>query len=338
MLEKTNITEKQIADCLSARYGITAAEIAFLPIGYDASAWAYRVAAADGQCYFLKLRRGATHTAPAAITRYLQAEGIRHVVAPLPTVTGQLMAPLEGYTLLLYPWIEGRSGMDAGLTDDQWIAFGALVRQIHTKQLPADLTAAMTREDFVLRHNWEMFVRQFSMTIQRQVYASPYERELSRLWLAHVDEITGIVERAELLGSMLRRRSSHFVLCHADIHTANLIVAPDGQLHVVDWDQPIYAPKERDLMFVVGPDATATREETLFFIGYGETEIDALALAYYRAEWCAQEFVDFAKRVFLLDDVGDETKADSVRGFEQLFAPGDVVEVAHKMARMAWLE
>jgi hypothetical protein len=48
--------------------------------------------------------------------------------------------------------------------------------------------------------------------------------------------------------------------------------------------------------------------------------------------------VDFAKRVFLLDDVGDETKADSVRGFEQLFAPGDVVEVAHKMARMAWLE
>ena len=83
MLEKTNITEKQIADCLSARYGITAAEIAFLPIGYDASAWAYRVAAADGQCYFLKQRRGAIHTAPAAITRYLQAEGIRHVVAPL---------------------------------------------------------------------------------------------------------------------------------------------------------------------------------------------------------------------------------------------------------------
>ncbi|HEY7343508.1 MAG TPA: aminoglycoside phosphotransferase family protein [Ktedonobacterales bacterium] len=323
---------------MNAHYGVSVAEIAFLPIGYDASAWVYQVAAADGQRYFLKLRRGAIHTAPAAIARYLKAEGIKQIVAPLPMITGQLMASLEGYTLLLYPWIEGRSGMEAGLTDDQWIAYGALVRQIHTAQLPADLAAELPHEDFVLRHKWGMFVRQFSTSIQRRDYANPYERELSQFWMAYNGEIIRIVERAERLGSGLRQRPSDFVLCHADIHTANLIVAPDGHLRVVDWDQPIFAPKERDLMFVVGPDAAATREETLFFTGYGEAEIDALALAYYRYEWCVQEFVDFANRVFQLDDGGDETKADSVRGFEQLFASGDVVEVADKMARMAWQE
>src|SRR5690349_10023055 len=127
MLEKPNIQDQKIAACLGAHYGIAAAEIAFLPIGYDASAWAYRVAAADGQRYFLKLRRGAIHMAPAAIARYLKAEGIGQVVAPLLTVTGQLMAPIEGYTLLLYPWIDGGSGMEAGLTDGQWTAYGALV-------------------------------------------------------------------------------------------------------------------------------------------------------------------------------------------------------------------
>jgi spectinomycin phosphotransferase len=123
MLEKPNIADDKIADCLSAHHGIATAEIAFLAIGYDASAWAYRVAAADGQRYFLKLRRGAIHETPAAIARYLQAEGIREVVASLPTVSDQLMVPLEDYTLLLYPWIEGRSGMETGLTDDQWIAY-----------------------------------------------------------------------------------------------------------------------------------------------------------------------------------------------------------------------
>jgi spectinomycin phosphotransferase len=338
MLEKPNIQDQKIADCLSAHYGITAAELAFLPIGYDASAWAYRVAAADGQRCFLKLRRGAIHMAPAAIARYLKAEGIGQVVAPLLTVTGQLMAPIEGYTLLLYPWIDGGSGMEAGLTDDQWTAYGALVRQIHAMQLPVELAAELPREDFILRHNWGIFVRQFSMSVQQQTYRNSYEREFSRLWRAYQDEIMRILERAERLGSGLRHRSSDFVLCHADIHTANLIVTPDGQLQVVDWDQPIFAPRERDLMFVVGSDAVSTREETLFFAGYGEAEIDALALTYYRAEWCVQEFVDFAQRVFQLDDVGDETKADSVRGFAQLFVSGDVVEVARKMARMVWLE
>lgn len=338
MLEKPTIQDQKIVDRLSAQYGFTAAEIEFLPIGYDASAWAYKVTAADGRRYFLKLRRGAIHTAPAAIARYLKAAGIGQVVAPLLTITKQLMAPLEGYTLLLYPWIDGRSGMEAGLAADQWIAYGALVRRIHETRPPVNLAAELAREDFVLRHKWGMFVRQFTINLQQQGYANPYERELYRLWMAHNDEIMRIVERAEQLGSLLRRRPTDFVLCHADIHTANLIVAPDGQLHVVDWDQPIFAPKERDLMFIVNSDAIATCEETLFFTGYGETEIDALALAYYRAEWCVQEFVDFASRVFLLDDVGDETRADSVRGFERLFAPGDVVEVANKMARMVWLD
>lgn len=338
MLEKPNIADQTIADSLSAHYGIAAAGIEFLPVGYDASAWAYRVATADGQRYFLKLRLGAIHTAPAALARYLRAEGIRQVVAPLLTVTEQLMVPLQGYTLLLYPWIDGRTGMEAGLTDDQWIAYGALVRRIHETRLPAELAAALPREDFMLRHNWGSVVRQFSASTQQQEYANPYERAFARLWLAYSSDIIRIVERDERLGSLLRRRHTDFVLCHADIHTANLIVAPDGQLHVVDWDQPVFAPKERDLMFVVGPEAMATREEALFFTGYGEAEIDALALAYYRAEWCVQEFVDFARRVFQLDDVGDETKADSVRGFEQLFTPSDVVEVADKLARMVWTE
>ncbi len=338
MLEKPNIADKEIAGCLNAQYGIAAATVEFLPIGYDASAWAYRVVAAAGKRYFLKVRRGAIHAAPAAIARYLKAEGIGQVVAPLPTVLGQFMVPLEGYTLLLYPWIEGRTGMEAGLTDDQWVTYGATVRRIHETRLPADLAAAIPRENVTLRHNWGSVVRQFSTSIQQQEYTNPYERKLSQLWLAYNGEIMRIVERAERLGSMLRRHPTDFVLCHADIHTANLIVAPNGQLFVVDWDQPIFAPKERDLMFVVNSDAVATRQETLFFAGYGAAEIDALALAYYRAEWCVQEFVDFARRVFQLDDVGDETKADSVRGFEQLFAPGDVVEVADKMAAMAWLE
>jgi spectinomycin phosphotransferase len=340
MLEKPNLPDEKIADCLRASYALAVAAIAFLPIGYDASAWAYRVTASDGQLYFLKVRRGTVHRGSAAVARYLKAHDVAEVVAPLPTSAGQLSAPLEGYTLLLYPWIEGRTGMvaDGGLSDDQWIAYGDIVRRIHATRLPAKLAAELPPEEFTLKHDWGAFVRQLSATLPQGEYQNPHERAFAQLWLAHSDEIITIVEQAERLGSLLRRNPPQFVLCHADIHTANLLVTPDGALHVVDWDQPQFAPRERDLMFVIGANTQPTSAETLFFAGYEMTEVDALTLAYYRYEWCVQEFCDFAMRVFTLDDVGDETKADSVRGFRQLFAPGDVVEEAHKAGRMAWFE
>ena len=340
MLETPNLPEAMIAEGLRERYGLADTAIEFLPTGYDASAWAYRVTASNGQRYFLKLRRGTVHHASAAVASYLEAHGVPEVVAPLPTRAGQLSAPLDDYTLLLFPWIEGHTGMaaDGGLSDGQWIAYGDIVRGIHATRLPAALAGAMTREDFTLKHGWGDFARHLSATLPQRDFENPHECALARLWLAHNHEIAQIVEQAERLGGWLRRNPPPFVLCHGDIHTANLLVTPDGALRVVDWDQPILAPRERDLMFVVGADAHPTRTESLFFAGYGATEVDALALAYYRYEWCVQEFCDFAARIFALEDVGDATKADSVRGFQQLFAPGDVVAEAHKAGRMAWFE
>lgn len=339
MLEPPTIPESAITECLRASYELTDPAIAFLPLGYDASAWVYHVAADDGQRYFLKLRRGTAHTASIAVARFLQERGIEQVVAPIPTTAGHLTATLDDYTLLLFPWIEGRTGAQAegGLSDDQWIAYGVLVRRIHEMRLPADLAGVIPREEFVLKHGWSAKVRQLT-AMMRQEYDHPYERQFTTLWRRHDVEIMRVVRQAERLGSLLRHRPRDFVLCHGDLHTSNLLVTPDGRLHVVDWDQPILAPRERDLMFVVGDDLTANRHETLFLVGYGATEVDALALAYYRFEWCVQEFVDFGERVFLLADIGDETKADSAQGFAALFESGDVVESAHRAARMAWLE
>ena len=45
--------------------------------------------------------------------------------------------------------------------------------------------------------------------------------------------------------------------------------AGQSALFIVDWGNPIFAPKERDLMFVGMSRASAgAREETLFYQGY----------------------------------------------------------------------
>jgi spectinomycin phosphotransferase len=121
------------------------------------------------------------------------------------------------------------------------------------------------------------------------------------------------------------------VLCHADIHTANVLY--DGKrFHIVDWDGALLAPKERDLMFTTGAGAGGAvsydDNQTLFFKGYGEPEIDRMALAYYRCDWVVQDIGEFGHTIF--SDAGDETRADNARLVRGMFNPGETVEVAEQ--------
>jgi spectinomycin phosphotransferase len=174
-------------------------------------------------------------------------------------------------------------------------------------------------------------IKRLHATIANQVYDHPYEKQLAEFWADHYHEIGMIVNRAEQLGRMLQNKSPECVLCHADIHTANVLIDTQGELFIVDWDEPVLAPKERDLMFVtVGGFVTEERHEALFFQGYGKTEIDPVTLAYYRYERVMEDLAEFGRHVFLAD-TSDEVRYDSMHWFMVQFAPGGLVEAAHRL-------
>ena len=107
------------------------------------------------------------------------------------------------------------------------------------------------------------------------------------------------------------------VICHADLHPGNLLRNRAAQVFVVDWDDVMLAPKERDFIFVGEPvDGSAQHGGSPFFQGYGQTEIDWIALTYYRYERVAQDLIEYAQQVILREDLGEETKARAVRAFD----------------------
>jgi spectinomycin phosphotransferase len=324
MLEKPNLSDDQIISTLNHHYNLRVSGLEFLPIGYDASAWVYRVET-DEKRYFLKVKKGTPYPPSLLVPHHLKAQGIHQVVAPLATVMGSLSAELDPFRLILYPFIDGKTGMDRGMTLAQWTAFGTILKQIHTTTVPDELLVQMQHEKFILNPQWLRVIQQLQDNVQTAVFDDPFARELAAFWSEKHAEIGALVDRAKALGRSLQNKQLDRMLCHADIHTANILVDEAGQLHIVDWDQPVIAPKERDLMFAI--EGTA-EEVTAFFQGYGATEIDPVALAYYRYEWVVQEFGDFGERVFFAEDGGEETKRDSVLGFRQLFDAGDVVEAA----------
>jgi spectinomycin phosphotransferase len=329
MLEPPPIASQTLHEALRTGYGITVAELTFLPLGKDAEAWAYRVRAADGTPYFLKVRTGISNASGLLVPRYLHEQGVTNVAAPLPSTVGSLWVAAAGFALVLYPYIEGVMGADGGMTAHHWTAFGSTLRQVHTATLSAELVRRMRHETFTPAGSAQ--VRRVHAHLATHKPTDSIGQELAAFWHAHHEEIRTLVVRGEHLGRQLRATNLPRVLCHADAHTWNLLIGTADQVWLVDWDETVLAPKERDLMFVVGGIAeglVGPEAETWFFAGYGPTTIHPLALAYYRHAWAVGDIGAFAEQVFLSPETGDIDRQDAARLFKSLFAPGNIVALA----------
>ena len=144
-----------------------------------------------------------------------------------------------------------------------------------------------------------------------------------------------MLERAEDLGAGLRGRSFDRVLCHADIHAANILVADDGRIVLVDWDGPMLAPRERDLLFVIGSRIARDvepHEEAWFFEGYGEVEVDPEAIVYYRYERIFEDIAETGRSVLTDSAVPESSRASEVSLVASFFGPGGIVESVESIA------
>jgi spectinomycin phosphotransferase len=143
--------------------------------------------------------------------------------------------------------------------------------------------------------------------------------------------IVELVERAYRLGRRLAAVPAPQVLCHADLHTWNVLAGPGQDLWIADWDEAVLAPRERDLMFVVGGighGLVRPQDTAAFLEGYGEVDPDPDLLAYYRCAWAVQDVAAYAEQVLLDPGAGEPDRRAAVAGFEDLFAVGNIVDLA----------
>lgn len=330
MRERPQLADTTIEAALRMHFGVSIATLTFLPLGADSASAVYRVEAADGAAYLLKTRRGQGFSAASLVVpRHLHDLGVPHIVAPLLTFAKTQWIMVDNFALTLYPFIDGRIGGDAGLSERHWIEFGTTMRQIHRVQLPPDLMDIVPRESYVPSRR--SVVDDLEEAISRQVPEDPVQRELAAFWNSRRDEIRTLLNRADALGRRLREASAPLVLCHADLHTRNLLLEGDDQFWIVDWDETVLAPKERDLMFVVGGIARElleTHHTELFFRGYGDTAIDPHTLAYYRYAWAVQDVGAYGEQSFLAPELSEESRRFALGRFMSLFAPGNIVPIA----------
>lgn len=346
---------------LQDEYGLRSPTLEFLPLGNDSATFVYRVEASDGVTRFLKLR--ALHGFRAAsllVPLFLRDRGVPHVLAPLRTQGGAPWLRVPGFAAALYPFLTAQTAAAAGLSPEAWRCLGATLRQVHDTPLPAHLRTDLPSESYATV--WHERMARLEARLMQEAdpsagtHADPVASAIVSTWCEHEGAIRALVEGADTLGRHAREAGLSPVLCHADFHTWNVLVDDHAGVWIVDWDEVVLAPKERDLMFVIGgigrnlvtPDETAS-----FLEGYGVSKIDGRALSYYRFVWALRDIEAYVADALggalrdapaappeeattaALDDAdppaakrSEAARWDAVNGFAAQFEAGNMVDIA----------
>ncbi len=335
MLEKPELKDEELIDCLRNEFGLRIAELSFLPLGADSNTAVYRAQATDNTAYFVKLRKGNFNEASVTVPNFLSDSGIKQIIPSLRTRTGDFWANLNSFKVILYRFVEGRNGFEKKLSTDHWIEFGTALRRLHTSNLPSAITNGIQKDNF--SSQWRSRLRTFLKRIEKERFDEPVAIELANFLNTKKDETLELVRCTEQFAQVLLKQTPEFVLCHADIHGWNLLIDNHDALYMVDWDTLIYAPKERDLMFIGGglgdSGYTLQEEETMFYQGYGQVDINQIALAYYRCERIIEDIAVYCEQIFLSDE-GDEDRIESLKNVRANFLPNGTIEVAYRSASL----
>ncbi|HEU5376908.1 MAG TPA: aminoglycoside phosphotransferase family protein [Ktedonobacteraceae bacterium] len=315
MREPPRIGEERLRACLQARYDLIPAVLEFLPLGHDYDAEVYHVVSMQDRAYLLKVTSRSFYEPCCLVPAYLRGQGITSIVAPIPTTSGALWTHFGEWTAILYPWISGECSL-TGMDDAQWKEVGSIFQLIHQVRLPPVGFESLRKERFDPTE-YVRWIRTFeAQHIQELSNASASRRALCSSWKAHQPTIHAAVARLQKLAEILQSRTFSYVICHADLHARNLIRTRAGRVFVIDWDEVMLAPKERDFIFIRKPHTEA------FFQGYANAETDWSLLTYYLWERVVQDMIYDAHSVCFRDDWTEETRAQVAQMFHESLGPG----------------
>lgn len=317
--------ESSLKKSLKHNYGIEILRLIPILSGADSQAKSYQAIADDGGQYFIKLKQSFEKDMGFKILMLLKMNGIQEIIPPLPNFEGKDIQNVEGWFYAVYPFVEGEDGFQKELSSKQWTHLGTMLKKIHSMDVPEDVRAGLRREDF--SDQWRNELRAI---LQAEVSAHGIAREYIQHLESRRDLVEILLNNAKESSKQAKVKKDNFVLCHADIHAGNVLINKQGVFYIVDWDNPMLAPKERDLMFVgagIGNVWNKTDQVNKFYSGYGAVEIDRELIRYYRNERILVDIVEFYHQIVLSED---DQKPLAFQRYKDMFAKEGVVDIALK--------
>lgn len=317
---------EEIITILKNYYGINVQAVRLLSEGADINACVYKVDAKTNS-YFIKFKYGNHDEINLSIIGLLHDSGIKEIIYPVTTVEGKLFLQLDCYRIVVYPFIPSPNGFTQNLSEKQWKQLGKAFRKIHETSVPPLIQNQLIKEAYSPK--WREMVRSFYSKIEPHTSDDKITMDFKSFFKQNIDKIHQLVDTAEDLAKKIHPDLNEYVLCHSDMHAGNLLVGKD-EMFIIDWDEPMLAPKERDLMFIgggVGNVWNNPLEIDYFYEGYGQTSINKTLLSYYRNERIVEDIAEFGTEL-LSQEHGNHSRLEMFKHFKEMFNHNGVVEIA----------
>lgn len=260
-----DLPDRAVADVLHAGWGLEPVSVEYLAVGFGSHHWRADV---GGGAWFvtvddLTARPGSAGDSPGGAFRRLRsalgtaravyAAGATFVVAPLPTVSGDIVRRLgDRYAVAVYPYVDGEPhSFGEALCESDRRSVLELLVALHAT--PDAISAGALVDDLQVPRRDELL--HALDRLESRWDTGPYGDPARLLLASRAAHVERLLDQHERLASHARARRERMVLTHGEPHPGNLIEA-EGGWRLVDWDTTLIAPLERDLWMVEPGDGS----------------------------------------------------------------------------------
>jgi spectinomycin phosphotransferase len=288
-IRPAGVADDHVRQVLAAGWRIQTSEIRHEPVGGGSYQWVVQdnhggrwfvtVDDLDNKAWLGDTRAavaGGLRSAMETAHTLRHEAGLRFVVAPIPTVQGELIATVGSrYAAAVFRFLDGSAGeFGDKLPARERRELVDMLAALH-QTTPGATKAPRARIGLARRRDLDSALSELGEPWSGGPFAEPARRLLAnsaerlRRALTAFDEMTEHVAAAP-----------DPVLTHGEPHAANLIwLGGNGML--IDWDTVGLAPPERDLWMVAAGDTHEVRRYTKT----AGRPVDPVALAFYRLRW-----------------------------------------------------
>jgi len=199
-----------------------------------------------GKKYFVKIIPNADFPRKVVkslvILKELNELGLNNIASIIPTASGDLQIENSDYIFIVFSFIEGKQTQDY---DKHYLGKFLAVLETYTSKVKSevDKETFSSHVDVLFPKYFEKSLEDSNDKIKQELKETllPYEEELRKDW----DTYKQTIQECKALSI------DNYVLTHGDA-PGNVMVDVHGDLNVIDWDEIMLAPPERDLWFLVG--------------------------------------------------------------------------------------
>lgn len=304
MITPPQIDKSNLKKTVESIYEITISRMSFVPGGE--TSWGYKVEAGNNT-YFLKLYKNKPQflekAAELTYTLYSQCH-ITEIVHAIKAKNGKAVNMFEKYPFVLYNYIAGKEVAEQKPTDTQNEEMGRILGRIHNA---TSVIGAYPKKETFESKDKKAFLRVLERIKLPESDENTYQKQVIDLLMPLEKRIMLEWESFEHLKQILIEKNLPFVMCHSDPTQGNILIDTEGKLYLIDWDTPLLAPKERDLVFF-------SHCKEPFMKGYteivGQITIDEDAKQFYLLEWNIQEVADLGSKLLFEANSEEQNKHD----------------------------